>query len=480
MTLDIKNLTEIERWSIEREMVERSGADAFLYFLTFVKIEASKAQGGGLIPFDLWDFQRERAISWAEGVSEVWLKRRQVGASWLAAGLCYWMGYKGPPHIGVFSKDQKASIKFILKIKKIHNSLPEHLQMGIVNDLKEELVFENGLYITAFPSTQDAGISHTLGLIITDEAAFHKYGTENYEAYYPAIADGGQLICLSTADPKLGPNGFFFQMYQDAKSGQNPYLAVFTEAEARPDQGKEWLEATRKAYRENPELGDRAYRGYFPSVDDDAFMSQSGLVFPNFSEDRHVGPPPAAWAQCIWRGVGIDEGGVNDPHAMIPIGVTPDEKLIQYAEFVRRGLDDAGKGVSVQTYAEQLQKWGGPEMINWIEVDGSDVTVNTLIGMGYAANKATKSKTRASGKTFIDYLLDNDLLLIDPKCKQSIKEFYEYRMVIKRNPFSHDTYETSTPYDHHADCMDARRILLVAYWLGIPDEGTRQYKMAYA
>src|SRR3990167_8309275 len=271
----------------------------FWEYLAHVKIE-SDLTGSALIPFQPWPFQCERLTAWHAGNSEVWLKRRQIGASWMAAAWAWYVAaYHVASHVAGFSAGQREANELMRKVRVIADNLPEELARPYVG--KETMEISGGSMIVGFPSTEHAGISFTFALILADEAAFHPYGAQNYAAYRPAIDAGGQYICMSTADPKLGPGGFFHDLYQAAVAGENGYQAVFTGRWARPGQGDEWWVDVSRRYAGMPEQRD----AYYPESDAEAFVGKSGLVFPMFSEQRHVMQgDPVEWGECIVRVAG--------------------------------------------------------------------------------------------------------------------------------------------------------------------------------
>ena len=57
----------------------------------------------------------------------------------------------------------------------------------------------------------------------------------------------------------------------------------------------------------------------------------------------------------------------------------------------------------------------------------------------------------------VAFLLDHDRLTIDPSCVDSLAEFPGYRWATKVDPNDKTRFATTTPVDHHADAMDARR-----------------------
>jgi len=86
----------------------------------------------------------------------------------------------------------------------------------------------------------------------------------------------------------------------------------------------------------------------------------------------------------------------------------------------------------------------------------------------YPANNA-----RGEGLGVVRWVLGSGRFSIDPTCRNSIAEFPGYRWAKRRDAVG-ERYATSTPVDHHADAMDARRYALMALQQGVMRQSTIQ------
>src|SRR5690606_215574 len=127
-------------------------------------------------------------------------------------------------------------------------------------------------------------------------------------------------LILSTADPALGPAGFFHDMYWASKRGETGYTAIF-EARRRPDRDADWYARERAAYAGQTER----FQAFYPETDAEAFVGRSGLVYPMFSEARHVkAVHPWDWKASKRKVAGVDWGG-GDPTAVTMLGMSGDQ-----------------------------------------------------------------------------------------------------------------------------------------------------------
>ena len=247
----------------------------------------------------------------------------------------------------------------------------------------------------------------------------------------------------------------------------------FEELYRRGEDGGEWAAWTVTTY-ENPFIDPQEIEAARAGMSDQAFRqeymaefeaAETDLVFPEFSVATHVKPAPCAWEETKWRIAGVDLGG-GDPTAIVPIGVTANERVHQYGEFYRRG------DVAVDDLAEYLYEWHNRAPFNAIVVDPSAKAIpESLRRLGLPVFPANNA--RGEGLEVVRWILGSGRFSIDPAARNSIAEFPGYRWAKRRDAVG-ERYATSTPVDHHADAMDARRYALMALQQGVMRQSTIQ------
>lgn len=255
----------------------------------------------------------------------------------------------------------------------------------------------------------------------------------------PTLADlQGDAFFLST--PRRG--GGFEELYQRGIAGDGGWRAWKMTTYDNPFIPESEIEEMR--------AGMSAER-FAQEVLADFEAAESDLVYPEFGK-HHVKPVADLWRDCKWRVAGIDPGG-GDPTAIIPIGVTHDEHVLQPGEFYRKG------DVDIDKIAHYIGSLGKLDQVVVGETNGNVLT-NTLRRMGFPAVKA--DMRRDEGLEAVRWLLQSGRFAIDPGCQNSIAEFGGYRWAKRRDPETGDRFATATPFDHHADAMDARRYAWMA------------------
>lgn len=455
----------------------------FPTFLHYVMLEevilgpTGEPTPGGAIKMELWPHLLERAQAWGMGYDEVILKARQLGLSWLAAAFAVWTALRPGGRVLLLSKTEDDAFELLSKCEFIFEHLPAEMQMPLEVDNKGTLVFEGGGTIKALPSTQNAGRGFTARLVIADEAAFHQWAQANFKAYRATVADGGQLIILSTAN---GVGGFFYDRYQLAvryqelaeqlERGTAPAFAqgegfqralahaprpVFIPWFARPDRDADWLEKERMQYGGLPE----EFQQEYPATAEEAFVQLTGLVYPQFSANRHVLDfEPCPWEECLYRYGSYDQGG-GDPSVMGTFGVYRDEEGIervhQYGEFYKRT-----GALTVDEAAGFFLAWHHAAPFLTIEPDPADATLQaSLAGMGLPVDLSSRY-SRQEGLGLHAWWLDTNRFTTGSHCRDGIAEYPKYRWATRTDPNSKDRYKTSTPHDHHGDGIDTKRLAL--------------------
>lgn len=414
----------------------------FLEYMAGVRIEnATNAQ---VVPFQMWEHLSARAQAWSTNASEVILKARQLGISWLEAAYTAYTARTKNSRTLLLSQGQLESTELLRKVKFVanHHAVPE-LRSTFAKDTQSEVIVKNGGHIMALPSTENAGRSFTATKVIADEAAFHDYGEANFQAYFPTVADGGQVILSSTSD---GPQGFFYHKYMDAKLGLNGMTAVFIPATARPDRTESWIEETRA------KLGDATFRREYPQTDDEAWVASAGLVFPQFDPALHVAPPPRAFADCAVRVAGIDPGG-DDPTVVSIVGAYPGKQSGELHYAVYDHMYNR-RMTSVDEMATYLFQWPNLNAV-YVDAPAKSPLISQLRLYGIPAYAA--SKERGPGLTLMDNLLTHQRLTISPSCKEGIAEFFSYWF----NPDSQVKFATRTGEGHHGDFIDSCRYCIM-------------------
>ena len=226
-----------------------------------------------------WEWQYEELGRFRDHQIAVRLKARQLGESWLGIGYCLWkcLVLPGTRTLCVSINEEEAS-KLVNRAWDLWENLPPHLHFDakVIKPTKHrpstriEWEFPDGNVSTllAMPSTPKAGHGETAAVAFLDEFARHQYASASWKAFIPTIADGGQLVVVSTA------NGYGNEFYSLWMSAEDRGIdASFLGADLHPGRDEAWFKRMR--LRLSP--ADMAEQ--YPLNAAEAFLGTSGCWF---------------------------------------------------------------------------------------------------------------------------------------------------------------------------------------------------------
>lgn len=176
---------------------------------------------GQTVKWQLWPYLSDLIDLLLSERELVLFKARQIGWTWLLAGVADWHVLFKEAAKGLFmSQGEDEAWDTLGKAKFIISHLPQFLQPTQRHpDSRSILDFEShDSIIKAMPSTKDAGRATDATFIFRDELKAHPYGRDNFVSVGPAIDGGGQLVDLSTID-KSDANNHFTERVNRAMAG---------------------------------------------------------------------------------------------------------------------------------------------------------------------------------------------------------------------------------------------------------------------
>lgn len=205
----------------------------------------------GVIPFDLYPFQNAVLWDFLFHQFNIVLKARQMGLTEMLCLWSLWLAmFHGHKNIVIISLKDRVAKKFLRRVKHIYMNLPKILQTPVVNGRRgeygtgSEMIFSNGSSITSLPTTEDAGRSEAVSLLIMDEAAVMQLADTIWTAAFPTLATGGAAIINSTP---YGVGNFYYNTWIDGIYGVNGFNNIRLTWDMHPEREIEWYEKMRNA-----------------------------------------------------------------------------------------------------------------------------------------------------------------------------------------------------------------------------------------
>jgi len=197
----------------------------------------------GLVPFDLYPFQKELLTSYIDNRFTIAKLPRQVGKSTVTIAYILWTVLFGPmQNIAILANKAATARDILSKLKLAYEYIPMWMQQGVVAWNKGSIELENGSKIIAAATASSSARGNTYNVIFLDEFAFvpQNIAEEFITSVYPTISSGNttKVIMVST------PNGMnlFYRYWTDAIKGRNLYKPIEAHWSVVPGRNDSWAE----------------------------------------------------------------------------------------------------------------------------------------------------------------------------------------------------------------------------------------------
>lgn len=195
-----------------------------VYFVEkYVKIVAVDK---GLVPFEMYDFQKDLIDKLHHNRFVIGKLPRQVGkTTTVGAYLLHYVLFNQNMNVAILANKQSTAIEILGRIKMAYEYLPKWLQQGVIEWNKGSIVLENGSRILAAATSSSAIRGGSFNCILLDEFAHipTQIAEEFFTSVYPTITSGQstKMFIIST------PNGLnmFYYYWKGAITNQNGYVA---------------------------------------------------------------------------------------------------------------------------------------------------------------------------------------------------------------------------------------------------------------
>jgi Terminase large subunit, T4likevirus-type, N-terminal/Terminase RNaseH-like domain len=195
----------------------------------------------GLVPFDLYSFQKDLMRSYINNRFTIAKLPRQVGKSTVTIGYILWTVLFGPmQNIAILANKASTARDILGKLQLAYEHIPLWMQQGIVSWNKGSIELENGSKVIANATASSAARGSTYNIIFLDEFAFvpKNIAEEFITSVYPTISSGKttKVIMVST------PNGMnlFYKYWIDAVNKRNLYVPIEAHWSVVPGRDEEW------------------------------------------------------------------------------------------------------------------------------------------------------------------------------------------------------------------------------------------------
>ncbi len=216
--------------------------DPVYFAMNYVKIVSLDE---GLIPFEMYDFQKELISNFHNNRFNIAKLPRQTGKSTTVVSyLLHYALFNDNIRIAILANKAETARELLGRLQLSYENLPKWLQQGVGSWNKGSLELENGSKIIAASTSSSAVRGNSFNIIFLDEFAFipNHIAEQFFSSVYPTISSGKttKVIIIST------PNGMnmFYKLWHDAERGRNGYIPLEVHWSAVPGRDTAWKEET--------------------------------------------------------------------------------------------------------------------------------------------------------------------------------------------------------------------------------------------
>lgn len=201
----------------------------------------------GLIPFRMYDFQKDLVEKFHKNRFNIAKLPRQTGKSTTVVSyLLHYALFNDNSNIGILANKATTARDLLGRLQTAYENLPKWLQQGVISWNKGSLELENGSKILASSTSASAVRGMSFNIIFLDEFAFvpNHIADDFFSSVYPTISSGQKTKVIIISTP-YGMN-HFYKLWVDAQNKRNNYIWSEVHWSEVPGRDDKWKEETIK------------------------------------------------------------------------------------------------------------------------------------------------------------------------------------------------------------------------------------------
>ena len=201
----------------------------------------------GLVPFKLYDFQKEMVGTFHHNRFTICKLPRQSGKSTtIIAYLLHYVLFNPTVNVAILANKAATARDLLGRLQLAYEHLPKWLQQGVMSWNKGSLELENGSKILASSTSASAVRGGSYNIIFLDEFAYvpANVAEQFFSSVYPTISSGKTTKVMIVSTPH-GMN-MFYKLWVDAEEQRNEYVPIEVHWSEVPGRDEAWKEQTIK------------------------------------------------------------------------------------------------------------------------------------------------------------------------------------------------------------------------------------------
>lgn len=219
----------------------------------------------GLIPYVMYDYQKEIANKIVNNRYNITCCARQSGKTTTVVAVVLWyVLFNSEKTVALLANKGETAREILGRVRLAYQHLPKWLQHGVREWNKGSVEFENNSRIIAAATSSDTIRGYSISLLYIDECAFVENFDEFFASVAPTIVSGTQtkVVLVST------PNGMnhFYDLWVNANKPEdqnNGYVPTLVTWQDVPGRDEEWRINTLKTINYDQEKFDQEYNCEF-------------------------------------------------------------------------------------------------------------------------------------------------------------------------------------------------------------------------
>ena len=242
---NLKKANVQQEWT--KEQVEEFSLcmkDPIYFIKSYIKIVSLDE---GLVPFDLYDFQKEMVGTFHSNRFTICKLPRQSGKSTtIISYLLHYVLFNDSVNVAILANKAATARDLLGRLQLAYEHLPKWLQQGVMSWNKGSLELENGSKILASSTSASAVRGGSYNIIFLDEFAYvpSNVAEQFFSSVYPTISSGKTTKVMIVSTPH-GMN-MFYKLWTDAENQRNTYIPIEVHWSEIPGRDEEWKKQTIK------------------------------------------------------------------------------------------------------------------------------------------------------------------------------------------------------------------------------------------
>jgi len=201
----------------------------------------------GLVPFKMYDFQKEMVGTFHSNRFTICKLPRQSGKSTtIIAYLLHYVLFNDSVNVAILANKAATARDLLGRLQLAYEHLPKWLQQGVMSWNKGSLELENGSKILASSTSASAVRGGSYNIIFLDEFAYvpSNVAEQFFSSVYPTISSGKTTKVMIVSTPH-GMN-MFYKLWNDAENQRNTYVPIEVHWSEIPGRDQKWKAETIK------------------------------------------------------------------------------------------------------------------------------------------------------------------------------------------------------------------------------------------